>query len=90
MMRTAENMLFEPELIDQLIELARSKDVDKSRFEFQMLLGVCENLQGRLLGMGYAVRIYVPYGKDWYGYSMRRIKENPQIAAYLMKAALTR
>lgn len=78
------------ELIDQLIELARSKDVDKGRFEFQMLLGVCENLQDRLLGMGYAVRIYVPYGKDWYGYSMRRIKENPQIAGYLMKAALSR
>lgn len=78
------------ELIDQLIELSRRKGVDKDRFEFQMLLGVCENLQGRLLGMGYAVRIYVPYSKDWYGYSMRRIKENPQIAGYLMKAALTR
>jgi proline dehydrogenase len=78
------------ELIDQLIDLARRKGVDKGRFEFQMLLGVCEDLQGRLLGMGYAVRIYVPYGDDWYGYSMRRIKENPQIAGYLMKAALTR
>lgn len=78
------------ELIEQLIELARRKGIDKGRFEFQMLLGVCENLQGRLLGMGYAVRIYVPYGKDWYGYSMRRIKENPQIAGYLLKAALTR
>ncbi|OOG36507.1 proline dehydrogenase family protein [Polaromonas sp. A23] len=78
------------ELIGQLIDLARRKGIDKGRFEFQMLLGVCENLQGRLLGMGYAVRIYVPYGRDWYGYSMRRIKENPQIAGYLMKAALGR
>ncbi len=78
------------ELINQLIDLALRKGVDKSRFEFQMLLGVCETLQGKLLGMGYAVRIYVPYGKDWYGYSMRRIKENPQIAAYLLKAMLTR
>ena len=39
---------------------------------------------------GYAVRIYVPYGKDWYGYSMRRIKENPRIAGYLLRALFTR
>ncbi|MFZ6658091.1 proline dehydrogenase family protein [Undibacterium sp. TJN19] len=77
-------------LIDQVIELARSRDIDKTMFEFQMLLGVCEPLQCKLLGMGFSVRIYVPYGKDWYAYSMRRMKENPQIAGYILQALMSR
>ncbi len=55
-----------------------------------MPLGVRESLRDRLLAEGYAVRIYVPCGKDWYGYSMRRIKENPSIAGHLLRALLTR
>jgi proline dehydrogenase len=55
-----------------------------------MLLGVCEPLRDRLLGMGFNVRIYVPYGKDWYGYSTRRIKENPSIAGHVIKAMFDR
>ena len=78
------------ELIDGVTGLARSRNIDGSRFEFQMLLGVCEPLRDQLLQAGYRVRIYVPYGKDWYGYSTRRIKENPQIAGYLMRSMLTR
>jgi proline dehydrogenase len=77
-------------LVDQVIALARSQHIAQTAFEFQMLLGVRESLRDRLLAEGYAVRIYVPYGKDWYGYSMRRIKENPRIAGYLMGALLTR
>jgi len=77
-------------LVDQVIALARSRQVAHTAFEFQMLLGVRENLRDRLLREGYAVRIYVPYGKDWYGYSMRRIKENPRIAGYLLRALLSR
>lgn len=78
------------ELVDQVIALARGRCVAPTAFEFQMLLGVCEGLRDRLLAEGYAVRIYVPCGKDWYGYSMRRIKENPRIAGYLLRALLMR
>ncbi|NPT42276.1 L-proline dehydrogenase [Paraburkholderia sp. 1N] len=75
-------------LIEEIIALVRREGVDRTKFEFQMLLGVCEPLRDKLLGMGFNVRIYVPYGRDWYGYSTRRIKENPSIAGYVMKAML--
>jgi proline dehydrogenase len=53
-----------------------------------MLLGVCEPLRDRLKNAGHKVRIYVPYGHDWYGYSTRRLKENPKIAGYVFRAVL--
>lgn len=58
----------------------------KANYEFQMLLGVDEQLRNILVNAGYPVRIYVPYGKNWYAYSMRRLKENPKIALYIIKA----
>jgi proline dehydrogenase len=64
--------------------------VDRSRFEFQMLLGVCVPLRERLLREGHAVRIYVPYGSDWIGYGTRRIKENPAMVGQLLKGLLAR
>jgi proline dehydrogenase len=73
-------------LIEQVIALAKYDGVAKTAFEFQMLLGVCEPLRDRLLSAGFPVRIYLPYGKDWYGYSTRRIKENPSIAGHILKA----
>jgi proline dehydrogenase len=77
-------------LIDEIVSLVRRKNVDCTKFEFQMLLGVCEPLRDKLLGMGFNVRIYVPYGKDWHGYSTRRIKENPSIAGHVIKAMFSR
>jgi proline dehydrogenase len=77
-------------LIEQIITLVRQRGVDREKFEFQMLLGVCEPLRDRLRDMGYSVRIYVPYGGDWYGYSIRRMKENPQIAGYVVRSMLGR
>ncbi|WP_144152783.1 proline dehydrogenase family protein [Paraburkholderia sp. BCC1885] len=74
------------QLVDQIIALARDMGVDNTKFEFQMLLGVCEPLRDRLLGLGFNVRIYVPYGRDWYGYSTRRLKENPAIAGHVLRA----
>lgn len=65
------------------------KQVAKDRYEFQMLLGVREDRRDVLLRNGHAVRIYVPFGEDWYGYSTRRLKENPQVAGYVAKAVLT-
>jgi proline dehydrogenase len=57
--------------------------------EFQMLLGVREDRRDTLIKGGHRVRIYVPFGDDWYGYSTRRLKENPQVAGYVAKAVLT-
>lgn len=62
---------------------------DGTDVEFQMLLGVREDRRDQLLKAGHAVRIYVPFGDDWYGYSTRRLKENPQVAGYVAKAFLT-
>lgn len=77
-------------LISQVLGLVYRRNISKDAFEFQMLLGVCEALRDKLLGMGFSVRIYVPYGRDWYGYSIRRIKENPQIATYILRALMSR
>ncbi len=75
-------------LIGQVIALVRRDGIDRSRFEFQMLLGVCEPLRDKLLAMGFKVRVYVPFGEDWYGYSTRRLQENPRIAGHIAKALI--
>jgi len=61
-------------------------NLDKTQYEFQMLLGVEEELRNILLAAGHKVRVYVPFGIKWYAYSMRRLKENPKIAVYIIKA----
>jgi proline dehydrogenase len=58
----------------------------RDAFEFQMLLGVDEQLRKILVDTGYRLRVYVPYGRQWYAYSRRRLKENPKIALYIIKA----
>ncbi|HVS62514.1 MAG TPA: proline dehydrogenase family protein [Thermoanaerobaculia bacterium] len=59
-------------------------------YEFQTLLGVTEGLRDELHSEGHRVRVYVPYGRDWYAYSVRRLRENPQIAVYVLKAMFGR
>ena len=74
------------ELIDELINWVEAKDIPKDKIEFQTLYGVPMN--GRLESLiesGYSVRIYVPFGPDWFDYSIRRLKENPDIAKYVLK-----
>lgn len=78
------------QLIDALTHWLQREQIDRSQFEFQMLLGVCESLRDALLAQGFNVRVYVPYGHDWYGYSTRRIKENPRIAGYILSAMIRR
>ena len=56
--------------------------------EFYGVLGVDHDLRAIILGLGHPVRVYVPYGHDWYGYSLRRLKENPKVAGYVFKAML--
>lgn len=76
------------ELVSEVIALARKIGIDSASFEFQMLLGVCEQLRDSVRKQGFAVRIYVPFGEDWYGYSTRRLKENPRIAGHVARALL--
>ncbi len=61
----------------------------REQYEFQMLLGVREGLRRSLIASGHRLRVYVPFGKDWYGYSVRRLKENPSVAGYIVKAMFT-
>jgi proline dehydrogenase len=70
----------------------RAKWFDRSRdeFEFQMLYGVRPAEQRRLAGAGYTVRVYVPYGTQWYGYLMRRLAERPANLAFFARALATR
>lgn len=73
-------------LIDDALACIEEKQIPRERYEFQMLLGVTENLRQRILDGGHPMRVYVPYGDEWYGYSMRRMKENPRIARYVLMA----
>jgi len=70
-------------LIDRSLRLLRERGVARDRYEFQMLLGVRPELGDRLVESGHRLRIYVPYGRQWYEYSLRRLQENPKIAGYV-------
>jgi proline dehydrogenase len=72
-------------LIDNAYRLIEELKVPKDKYEFQMLLGVREDLRDRINNDGHKIRIYVPFGEDWYHYSIRRLQENPQIAGYIFK-----
>jgi proline dehydrogenase len=72
-------------LIDKSYELIKDMNVSKEKFEFQMLLGVREDLRDKINKDGYKIRIYVPFGEDWYKYSIRRLQENPQLAGHIVK-----
>src|ERR671932_1028339 len=72
-------------LVWHALRLIHQLKVPKDRYEFQMLLGVDEELRGILVGAGHKVRVYVPFGEEWYEYSSRRLKENPKIAGYVAK-----
>ena len=74
------------QLIDSLVELVEKMKIETTKFEFQVLYGVPMNGKlEKLISKGYKVRIYVPFGPDWYEYSLRRLKENPNIAGYVIK-----
>ena len=75
-------------LVFEATRLIRDLNIPKDRYEFQMLLGVDEQLREVILSEGHKLRVYVPYGKDWYAYSTRRLKENPKIAGYVFKAIM--
>ena len=72
-------------LIDEVLALLERRAVSRERYEFQMLLGVAEDVRRRLASAGHRVRVYVPFGDAWYAYSVRRLKENPSIAGYVAR-----
>jgi proline dehydrogenase len=77
-------------LVDKAQEIIKEKNIDHSRFEFQMLYGVTPELRNSIVKQGYKMRVYVPFGKDWFGYSTRRLKENPKMASHIIKALFFR
>jgi proline dehydrogenase len=72
-------------IIEKLLAFIRERGVPKSAFEFQMLYGIRRDLQRRLAKQGFGVRVYVPFGPEWYPYFMRRLAERPANVLFLMK-----
>ncbi len=73
-------------LIEGAYKLIEKYKVPKNMYEFQMLYGVTPNLRESIVNEGHNVRVYVPFGKQWFGYSTRRLKENPKMASLIIKA----
>ena len=70
-------------LISEGQRLVEQHGLTREQYEFQMLLGVTERAGDRLVRDGHRLRIYVPFGKEWYRYALRRLQENPKIAGYV-------
>jgi proline dehydrogenase len=77
-------------LVWEALRLVRRFSLQPHQYEFQMLLGVDEQLRDLLLQAGHRLRVYVPYGENWYRYSVRRLRENPQIAGHAFRAMFHR
>jgi len=75
----------DPKMIGATIEYAQREGLRKDAFEFQMLFGIRRDLQEQLARDGYGMRVYVPYGKHWYPYFMRRLAERPANIWFVMK-----
>ena len=78
----------DPHIIDATKAYAKSRGYANDRFEFQMLYGIRRDLQTSLVKEGYRVRVYVPFGKQWYPYFMRRLGERPANVAFVVKGIL--
>jgi proline dehydrogenase len=75
----------DPKMIDATIDFAQREGISKDAFEFQMLYGIRRDLQEQLARDGYGMRVYVPYGKHWYPYFMRRLAERPANIWFVLK-----
>jgi len=72
-------------LVYEAYKIIEELGLEKDQYEFQMLLGVTESMRRQIIADGHRMRVYVPFGKDWYAYSTRRLKENPRVAGYVFK-----
>ena len=79
----------DPAMIDATKAYAAQRGYTKERFEFQMLYGIRRDLQATLVAEGYRVRVYVPFGKQWYPYFMRRLGERPANVAFVLKGLIS-
>lgn len=75
-------------LIENTYRLIEKYNVPKNKYEFQMLYGVTPELKKSIIDNGHTMRVYVPFGKDWLGYSLRRLKENPKMVSSIIKSML--
>ncbi|WP_164668198.1 proline dehydrogenase family protein [Virgibacillus doumboii] len=73
------------DIIDYVKQLEKEHNLSRDQFEFQMLFGIRIELQNKLLNEGYKMRVYVPYGDDWFGYNMRRLAERPANVMFVLK-----
>ena len=72
-------------LVAGALDVIQRRGLARDRYEFQMLLGVAADVGRKLIADGHRLRVYVPYGRAWYAYSVRRLKENPSIAGYVAR-----
>ena len=77
-------------LVEGAYRLIEKYNVPKNMYEFQMLYGVTPDLRRSIVEKGHVMRVYVPFGKQWFGYSTRRLKENPKMAMHIIKALFIR
>jgi proline dehydrogenase len=77
-------------IIDKVKKLTETHQIPREQFEFQMLYGFRKDLQLQLVKEGYLVRVYVPFGVDWFGYFMRRLAERPQNVAFALRSILSK
>jgi proline dehydrogenase len=73
----------DPAIISEVKRFVAERGIDRSRFEFQMLYGIRRDLQEQLVREGYGMRVYVPFGTQWYPYLMRRLAERPANVAFI-------
>ena len=73
-------------LVEGAYKLLKKYNVPKHMYEFQMLYGVTPKLRENIVNDSHAMRVYVPFGKQWFNYSTRRLKENPKMASHIIKA----
>ncbi len=78
----------DPFIVNEALRLIRELNLPPTAYEFQMLLGVGERLRDRILAEGHKLRVYIPFGHEWYAYSVRRLRENPRLAGYVLRAML--
>jgi len=78
----------DPEIIDRAKSFVAHEGIAKDRFEFQMLYGVRRDLQASLVAEGYGVRVYIPFGGQWFPYFMRRLGERPANVSFVLRSLL--